>query len=385
MTAPDLSGRRVLIREDLNVPIRNGAVTSDARVRAALPTLQQAAQAGARVMVMSHLGRPKEGEPDPELSLAPVARRLGELLGRAVRLAADWLGGIDVAPGEIVLCENVRFQPGETAGDEALARRMAALCDVYVMDAFGAAHRAHASTCGVARFAPLACAGPLLVAEMEALRHVLDKPRPPLVAIIGGAKVSTKLRVLENLGERVDRLIVGGGIANTFLAAAGVPVGRSLHEPELVPLAGRLLAHLGTDRVPLPSDVVVARELSASAEGRVKRSTEVSGEDLIVDVGPDTGKRLAALLAVAGTILWNGPLGVFEIPAFGEGTRTLARAVAESDAFSVAGGGDTLAAIERFGVRDRIGYVSTGGGAFLECLEGRTLPALAALEARAAA
>lgn len=381
MREVDLAGRRVLIREDLNVPLSGGAIANDARIRAALPTLRQAAQAGARVMAMSHLGRPKEGEPDPALSLAPVARRLGELLGRNVRIAEDWPDGIDVAAGEIAMLENIRFQPGETANDESLGRRLAALCDVFVMDAFAAAHRAHASTHAVARFAPVACAGPLLEAELAALRRVLDEPRPPLVAIVGGAKVSTKLRVLERLGPKVDQLIVGGGIANTFLAAAGRPVGRSLHEAELVPVAAELLARAaGRGRpIPLATDVVVASECSATAMTRVVRSDAVADDEMILDIGPETSTHLAALLHGAGTILWNGPVGVFEIDSFSAGTRALARAVAESSAFSVAGGGDTLAAIERLDVAEGLGYVSTGGGAFLEFMEGRTLPALAAL------
>lgn len=381
MREVDLAGRRVLIREDLNVPLKDGAATNDARIRAALPTLRQAVQAGARVMVISHLGRPKEGKPDPALSLAPVARRLGELLGHSVRIAEDWPDGLDVAAGEIVMLENIRFQPGEIANDESLGRRLAALCDVFVMDAFAAAHRAHASTHAVARFAPVACAGPLLEAELAALRRVLDEPRPPLVAVVGGAKVSTKLRVLERLGPKVDQLIVGGGIANTFLAAAGRPVGRSLHEAELVPVAANLLARAaGRGRpIPLATDVVVARECSATAVTRIVRSDAVADDELILDIGPETTTHLADLLHGAGTILWNGPVGVFEIDSFSAGTRALARAVAESSAFSVAGGGDTLAAIERFDVAEGLSYVSTGGGAFLEFMEGRTLPALAAL------
>ena len=381
MREVDLANRRVLIREDLNVPLSGGAIANDARIRAALPTLRQAAQAGARVMAMSHLGRPKEGRSDPALSLAPVARRLGELLGRSVRIAEDWPDGIDVAAGEIVMLENIRFQPGETSNDESLGRRLAALCDVFVMDAFAAAHRAHASTHAVARFAPVACAGPLLEAELAALRRVLDEPRPPLVAIVGGAKVSTKLRVLERLGPKVDQLIVGGGIANTFLAAAGRPVGRSLHEAELVPVAANLLARAAERgrSIPLATDVVVARECSATAVTRIVRSDAVADNEMILDIGPESCAHLADLLHDAGTILWNGPVGVFEIDPFSAGTRALARAVADSSAFSVAGGGDTLAAIERFDVAEGLSYVSTGGGAFLEFMEGRTLPALAAL------
>ena len=391
MAELDLAGRRVLIREDLNVPIRNGAVASDARIRAALPTLRRAAGAGARVMVMSHLGRPKEGEPDPAFSLSPVARRLGDLLGRDVRLATDWLGGIEVEPGEIVLCENVRFLAGEKADDETLARRMAALCDVYVMDAFGAAHRAHASTCGAARFAPAACAGPLLAAELEALGKALARPARPLVAVVGGSKVSTKLGVLEALSERVDRLITGGGIANTFIAAAGHEVGASLYEPELVEQAARIrtaMRRRGSD-VPLPSDVVVADTPSESATATVKAVDAVGPGEMILDVGPETARAYGAVLESAGTVVWNGPVGVFEMAPFAAGTREIARAIARSPAFSIAGGGDTLAAIDAFGVGDAFGssggisYVSTGGGAFLEFLEGKTLPSVAALEARA--
>ena len=381
----DLAGRRVLIREDLNVPIRDGAVASDARIRAALPTLRRAAGAGARVMVMSHLGRPKEGEPDPAFSLAPVARRLGDLLGRDVRLATDWLDGIEVEPGEIVLCENVRFLAGEKADDETLARRMAALCDGYVMDAFGAAHRAHASTCGVARFAPAACAGPLLAAELEALGKALARPARPLVAVVGGSKVSTKLGVLEALSVRVDRLITGGGIANTFIAATGHEVGASLYEPELVEQAARIRAAMrrrGGD-LPLPSDVVVADTPSESATATVKAVDAVGTGEMILDVGPETARAYGAVLESAGTVVWNGPVGVFEMAPFAAGTREIARAIARSPAFSIAGGGDTLAAVDAFGVGDGISYVSTGGGAFLEFLEGKTLPAVAALEARA--
>ena len=385
MTDLPLAGRRVLIREDLNVPIRDGVVTSDARIRAALPTLRRAAEAGARVMVMSHLGRPEEGKPDPAFSLAPVARRLGELLGHGVRLAGDWLDGLDVAPGEIVLCENVRFLSGETADDEALARRMAALCDIYVMDAFGAAHRAHASTHGVARFAPVACAGPLLAAELEALGKALARPARPLVAIVGGSKVSTKLGVLEALSERVDRLIAGGGIANTFIAAAGHEVGASLYEPELVEQAARIRAgmHRRGGEVPIPVDVVVADAPSESAAATVKAVGDVNPGEMILDIGPDTARTYCEAIESAGTVVWNGPVGVFEMTPFAAGTREIAHAIARSPAFSIAGGGDTLAAIDAFEVTERISYVSTGGGAFLEFLEGKTLPAIAALEARA--
>jgi len=382
----DLAGKRVLIREDLNVPVKDGAITSDARIRASLPTIRLALDKGARVMLMSHLGRPKEGEFDPALSLEPVAVRLGELLGRRVPLLRDWLDGVEVAPGEVVLLENVRFNKGEKKDDEALARRMAALCDVYVMDAFGTAHRAEASTHGVGRFAPIACAGPLLAGELVALQTALEKPARPLVAIVAGSKVSTKLTVLESLLFKVDQLIVGGGIANTFLAAAGLPVGRSLHEPEMLDMARRLQAQSlerGVE-IPLPTDVVVAKEFSATAEADVKDVREVAADDMILDIGPDTADRLSAIVARAGTVIWNGPVGVFEFSQFGEGTRVLARAIARSAAFSLAGGGDTLAAIEKYGVEEGMSYISTGGGAFLEFVEGKTLPAVAMLEQRAA-
>ena len=385
MTEVDLAGRRVLIREDLNVPVTDGMVTSDVRLRAALPTLRQATQAGARVMVMSHLGRPIEGAPDPAFSLAPVARRLGELLGREIRLAEGWLDGVHVDAGEIVLCENVRFLEGEKADDERLARRMAALCDVYVMDAFGTAHRAQASTHGVARFAPVACAGPLLCAELDALGKALARPARPLVAIVGGSKVSTKLGVLEALGDRVDRLIVGGGIANTFIAAAGHEVGASLYEPALVGQAARIrdaVRRRGGD-VPVPSDVVVAPAPTDDAVATGKAVERVDADEMILDIGPETARAYREVIEVAGTVVWNGPVGVFEHEPFAAGTRTIARAVARSPAFSIAGGGDTLAAIDAFGVTGQVSYISTGGGAFLEFLEGRTLPAIAALEARA--
>ena len=382
----DLKGRRLLIREDLNVPVSGGAISSDARIRAALPTIKLALDAGARVMILSHLGRPEEGKPSPELSLAPVAARLSELLGRRVPLIVDWLGGVSVEPGAAVLCENVRFNRGEKRDDEELSRRMAALCDVYVMDAFGTAHRAEASTHGVARFAPVACAGPLLVNELVALETALEKPRRPMLAIVAGSKVSTKLTVLEALLGKVDCLIVGGGIANTFLLAQGLPIGRSLAEPDMVDIARRLLEQSAARGValPLPSDVVVAHEFSATAEADVKPVAEVGAEDRILDIGPDTAERFATLIAGAGTVVWNGPVGVFEFDQFGEGTRTLANAIARSKAFSIAGGGDTLAAIEKYGVEDGISYISTGGGAFLEFVEGKTLPAVAVLRARAA-
>ncbi len=380
----ELKGQRVLIREDLNVPVEAGVITSDARIRAALPTIRAAREAGARVLLLSHLGRPKEGEFSAENSLAPVAVRLGELLGTPVRLVNDWLGGIECAPGEVVLCENVRFNKGEKQDDEALSRRMAALCDIFVMDAFGTAHRAEASTHGVARFAPLACAGPLLVGELEALERALAKPARPLVAIVAGSKVSTKLTVLESLLSKVDQLIVGGGIANTFLAATGVAVGKSLHEPAMLDTARALLAQAkakGT-AIPLPTDVVVAKEFSATAVATTRTVDAVEADELILDIGPSTARSLATLLQSAGTILWNGPVGVFEFDSFAGGTRVIAEAIAASSAFSLAGGGDTLAAIEKFGVESGISYISTGGGAFLEFVEGKTLPAVAALEAR---
>jgi phosphoglycerate kinase len=380
-----LAGKRVMIREDLNVPVEGGVVTSDARIRAALPTIRAAVEQGARVILLSHLGRPKEGEFSAENSLAPVATRLGELLGQPVRLQRDWLDGVECAPGEVVLCENVRFNKGEKKDDETLARRMAALCDVFVMDAFGTAHRAEASTHGVARFAPIACAGPLLVGELEALERALARPARPLVAIVAGSKVSTKLTVLESLLAKVDKLIVGGGIANTFLAATGVSVGKSLHEPDMLDTARTLLAQAkarGAD-IPLPSDVVVAREFAPTAIATVKPVAAVGADELILDIGPQTAGVLAQLLQSAGTILWNGPVGVFEFDQFGGGTRAIAEAIARSPAFSLAGGGDTLAAIEKYGVEQDISYISTGGGAFLEFVEGKTLPAVAALEARA--
>jgi len=385
MTDQELAGKRVLIREDLNVPVADGKVTSDARIRAALPTIQLAVRAGARVMVMSHLGRPVEGAFDPAQSLAPVAERLTELLGTKVRLVRDWLDGVEIAPGEVVLCENVRFNAGEKKDDEALSRRMAALCDVFVMDAFGTAHRAEASTHGVARYAPIACAGPLLAGELEALGKALEHPKRPLVAIVAGSKVSTKLTVLEALTRKVDKLIVGGGIANTFIAAAGHKVGRSLMEADLIPEAKRLMeaARARGGEIPVPTDVVVADRFAADAEADVRRVDAVGEGEMILDIGPDTAERLAGILKEAGTIVWNGPVGVFEFDQFGEGTRVLAEAIAASPAFSIAGGGDTLAAVDKYEVADRISYVSTGGGAFLEFLEGRTLPAVAMLESRA--
>ena len=384
MSALDLRGRRVLIRADLNAPIEDGRIRSDARLRAELPTLDAATAAGARVILMSHLGRPEEGKFDARLSLAPIAGRLGELLDRKVRLAPDWIDGVDVAPGEIVLTENVRFLKGEKKNDPALARRMAALCDIFVMDAFGTAHRAEASTVGVAEFAPVACAGPLLVAELEALGAAVGKPKRPLVAIVGGSKVSGKLEVLKSLASQVDTLIPGGGIANTIMAAAGIAVGKSLHEGEMLDFARDLLAgKFGKAKLALPTDVVVAEALSPDAKATVRPARQVAAGEMILDIGPATAARYSEIVRDAGTIVWNGPLGVFEFEQFAGGTRQLAESVAASKAFSIVGGGDTLAAIEQFGVTDRISYVSTGGGAFLEFLEGKELPAVAVLKRRA--
>jgi phosphoglycerate kinase len=386
MSSLDLKDKRVLIREDLNVPIKGGEVGSDARIRAALPTIQAALTAKARVMVMSHLGRPDEGKFAEEFSLAPIARRLTQLLGVQVPLKRDWLDGVAVAPGEVVLLENVRFNKGEKKNDEQLSRAMAALCDVYVMDAFGTAHRAEASTHGVAKYAEVACAGPLLVSELTALETALEKPARPLLAIVGGSKVSTKLTVLESLLSKVDQLIVGGGIANTFLAAQGFNVGKSLHEPDMLDICRRLMEQSASRGIviPMPTDVVVATEFSAVAEADVKRVDAVASNEMILDVGPDSVEQLSKLIAKAGTVLWNGPVGVFEFDQFGEGTRTLANAIARSKAFSLAGGGDTLAAIEKYGIEDSISYISTGGGAFLEFVEGKKLPAVDILERRAA-
>jgi phosphoglycerate kinase len=381
----ELRGKRVLIREDLNVPVKDSKVTSDARLKAALPTLRTALEQGAHVMVMSHLGRPTEGEYDEAYSMAPVARYLSDALDFPVRLETDYLNGVETAGGELVVFENVRFNEGEKKNDPTLAKKMAALCDIFVMDAFGTAHRAQASTYGVAQYAPIACAGPLLSAELEALGKALKEPKRPLVAIVGGSKVSTKLTVLNSLVRKVDQLIVGGGIANTFIKAAGHNVGKSLCEDDLVKEASRLgdsAKTRGAD-IPLPTDVVTGKEFSESAGAETKAVDQVAEDDMIFDIGPDTAEHLASLLKDAGTIVWNGPVGVFEFEQFGAGTRTLAEAIAASDAFSIAGGGDTLAAIDKYGIADKISYISTGGGAFLEFLEGKTLPAVAILEARA--
>ncbi|MCG5501581.1 phosphoglycerate kinase [Ectothiorhodospira lacustris] len=385
MTDLDLKGKRVLIREDLNVPVKDGKVTSDARIRASLPTIEHAMKAGARVMLMSHLGRPEEGVFSEADSLAPVAAHLSGLLGKDVRLVRDYLDGVDVAEGEVVLLENVRFNQGEKKDDEALSKQYAALCDIYVMDAFGTAHRAQASTHGAGKFAPVACAGPLLAAELEALGKALDNPKRPLVAIVGGSKVSTKLTVLESLSTVVDQLIVGGGIANTFIAAQGHGVGKSLCENDLIPEAKRLMeaARAKGGDIPVPTDVTVGKAFSESTPAATRSVADVADDDMIFDVGPDTAAGYAELLKKAGTIVWNGPVGVFEFDQFAAGTQAMGEAIAASDAFSIAGGGDTLAAIDKYGLADRISYISTGGGAFLEFLEGKTLPAVAMLEARA--
>ena len=380
-------GKRVFIRADLNVPLDDsGRITEDTRVRASMPALRMALDAGAAVMVTSHLGRPTEGEFKPADSLAPVAQRMGELLGRPVRLVADWIdGGFELHPGEVVLLENCRLNKGEKKNDPALARKMAALCDIYVNDAFGTAHRAEATTYGIAQFAPTACAGPLLAAEIQAIHRALAQPARPLVAIVAGSKVSTKLTILQSLADKVDGLIVGGGIANTFMLAAGLPIGKSLAEPELLDDARRVIDKMKARgaEVPIPDDVVVAKEFRADAEAVVKPASEVAADDLILDIGPRTAQRLAERLKQAGTIVWNGPLGVFEFDAFSHGTEAVARAIADSSGFSIAGGGDTLAAIAKYGIAARIGYISTGGGAFLEVLEGKTLPAFEILEKRA--
>ena len=380
----DLSGKRVLIRQDLNVPVKNGQVTSDIRIQASIPTIEKALAAGAAVMVLSHLGRPVEGEYDNASSLKPVADRLSTLLGKPVRLEKDWLNGIDIKPGEVVLCENVRFNVGEEKNSDELGKKMAALCDIFVMDAFGTAHRAQASTHSVAKYAPVACAGPLLASELDALGKALKTPVKPLIAIVGGSKVSTKLTVLKSLSEKVDQLIVGGGIANTFIAAAGFPVGKSLYEADLIEEAQRLIAaakKAGSD-IPIPVDVVCAKEFSDTAIATIKKVQDVEADDLILDIGPVTAKQYAEIIKSAGTIVWNGPVGVFEIEQFSHGTQSMAKAIAESSAFSIAGGGDTLAAIDKYGINDQVSYTSTGGGAFLEFLEGKELPAVAVLKSR---
>jgi len=386
MTDLDLAGKRVLIREDLNVPVKDGKVSSDARIRASLPTIQHALSAGAHVIVMSHLGRPTEGEYAEEFSMRPVADYLSDALGQTVRLEKDWLEGVEVAAGEVVLVENVRFNVGEKKDNDELAKKMAALCDVYVMDAFGTAHRAQASTHGVAKYAPIACAGPLLANELDALGKALDNPARPMVAIVGGSKVSTKLTVLDSLSKIVDQLIVGGGIANTFIAAAGHKVGNSLCEDDLVAEAQRLTtaAKANNGDIPVPSDVVTGKAFDINTPAELKAVDTVVDDDMIFDIGPDTAKQFTDILKNAGTIVWNGPVGVFEFDQFGEGTKALAEAIAESSAFSIAGGGDTLAAIDKYGIADKVSYTSTGGGAFLEFLEGKQLPAVAILEERAA-
>ena len=382
-----VAGKRVFIRADLNVPLdSSGQITEDTRIRASVPCIRLALEAGAAVMVTSHLGRPKEGEFKPEDSLAPVAKRLSELLGREVPLRSDWVDCVTVQPGEVVLLENCRLNLGEKKNDETLARAIAALCDIFVNDAFGTSHRAEATTYGVAQYAPVACAGPLLAAEVDALTKALAHPARPLVAIVAGSKVSTKLTVLQSLADKVDQLIVGGGIANTFMLAAGLPIGKSLAEPGLVDEARVVMAAMKARgaEVPIPTDVVTAKSFSADAPATTKRAEDVEEDDLILDIGPDTAKRLATQLQHAGTIVWNGPVGVFEFPAFENGTRVLAQAIADSSAFSIAGGGDTVAAIAKYRIEDSVGYISTGGGAFLEMLEGRTLPAVEILEKRAA-
>ncbi len=383
MSDLDLSNQRVLIREDLNVPISKGHITSDARIRMALPTLQAALKAGARVMLLSHLGRPEEGFFDEEYSLAPIAASLSSLLDMEVLLVRNWLDGVDVAPGQMVLCENVRFNRGEKANDPELSKQIASLCDIFVMDAFATAHRAEASTCGVIAYAPLACAGPLLAQELDALKRGLESPKHPVVAIVGGSKISTKLPVLDALSKKVDVLIVGGGIANTFLAAQGYDVGKSLYEPDLIDEADRLINLKTGAKIPMPIDVVVAETFSAEAESYVKDIDQVDEDERILDIGPQTAKLYNTFIQKAGTILWNGPVGAFEIEQFSHGTRAIGEAIAKSKAFSIAGGGDTIAAIDTFGLGEKISYISTGGGAFLSFLEGEALPAVVALEKHA--
>ena len=380
MTELDLNQKRVLIREDLNVPIKEGVVTSDARIRAALPTIKMAIDQGAEVILMSHLGRPTEGQFETQYSLQPVAKDLSSKLGVEVQLITDWSNGFEVPKGQIALLENVRFNKGEKANDDALSQAYAKLCDIYVMDAFGTAHRAQASTHGVAKFAPVACAGPLLANELNALETALATPAEPVGAIVGGSKVSTKLMVLETLADKVDQLIVGGGIANTFLAAAGYPVGKSLYEPDLIPAAKALMSKVN---IPLPTDVVVGKEFSETAEARVIAVEDVESDDMIFDIGPKSSSQLAEMIKTLGTIIWNGPVGVFEFDQFAEGTKTLSLAIAESAGFSIAGGGDTLAAVDKYEIADQVSYISTGGGAFLEYVEGKELPAVALLKTRA--
>jgi len=380
MADQDLKGKRVLIREDLNVPVKDGKVTSDARLRASMPTIKLALEASAKVIVMSHLGRPTEGEFEEKFSMQPVADYLSEALGKTVPVVKDFKAGVEVAEGELVLLENVRFNKGEKKDEDELAKAYAELCDVFVMDAFGTAHRAQASTHGVAKFAPVACAGPLLAAELDALGKALDNPARPLVAIVGGSKVSTKLEVLESLSDICDQIIVGGGIANTFLAADGKPVGKSLYEEDLIPNAKKLMEKVS---IPVPTDVVCGKEFSESAEATLKAAADVAEDDMIFDIGPDSAKALAEQLKEAKTIIWNGPVGVFEFDQFGEGTKALSLAIAESAGFSIAGGGDTLAAVDKYDIADKVSYISTGGGAFLEFVEGKTLPAVAVLEERA--
>ncbi len=380
MVDQDLKGKRVLIREDLNVPVKDGKVTSDARLRASMPTIKHALEAGAKVIVMSHLGRPTEGEYADEFSMQPVADYLSDALGKTVPVIKDFRAGVEVAEGELVLLENVRFNKGEKKDEDELAKAYAELCDVFVMDAFGTAHRAQASTHGVAKFAPIACAGPLLAAELDALGKALDNPARPLVAIVGGSKVSTKLEVLESLSDICDQIIVGGGIANTFLAADGKPVGKSLYEEDLIPNAKKLMEKVS---IPVPTDVVCGKEFSETAEATLKAAADVAEDDMIFDIGPDSAKALAEQLKEAKTIIWNGPVGVFEFDQFGEGTKALSLAIAESAGFSIAGGGDTLAAVDKYDIADKVSYISTGGGAFLEFVEGKVLPAVAILEERA--
>ncbi len=376
----DVQDKKVLIRQDLNVPVKDGVVTSDKRIKASIPTIKLALEKGAAVMLISHLGRPTEGEYSEEFSLQPVAKRLSELLNADVRLEKEWLDGVEVASGEVVLCENVRFNVGEKKNDDALAKQMANLCDVFVMDAFGTAHRAQASTHGVAKYAPIACSGPLLSGELEALGKALDAPARPMVAIVGGSKVSTKLTVLESLSKIVDKLVVGGGIANTFIAANGHNVGKSLCENDLIPTAQSLMQ---TCDIPVPTDVVCGKEFSEATPANTKAADSVTDDDMIFDIGPDSASELAEIMKTAGTIVWNGPVGVFEFDQFGEGTKALSMAIADSSAFSIAGGGDTLAAVDKYNIEDKVSYISTGGGAFLEFLEGKVLPAVAILEERA--